>query len=41
MERIITAAEAKQKDAQVIASGISSRVLMYNAAEGIAEASPV
>ena len=38
MERIITAAEAKQKDAQVIASGISSRVLMYNAAEGIAEA---
>ena len=38
MERIITAAEAKQKDAQVIASGISSRVLMYKAAEGIAEA---
>lgn len=38
MERILTAEEAKQKDAQAIASGISSHALMYKAAEGIAKA---
>lgn len=36
MERIITAAEAKRKDAEAIASGVSSLALMRTAAEGIA-----
>lgn len=38
MERVITAKEAKAKDAEAIASGIPSRTLMRIAAEGIAEA---
>lgn len=37
MERIITAEEAKAKDREVIASGVSSISLMRKAAEGIAE----
>ncbi len=35
MERIITASDAKRKDAEAIASGISSLSLMQTAAEGI------
>ena len=38
MERIITAAEAKTKDALAIASDISSLALMQTAAQGIADA---
>ncbi len=38
MERIVTAREAKSKDAQAMASGIPSLVLMRTAAQGIADA---
>ena len=38
MERIVTAKEAKAKDAAAIASGIPSLALMQTAAQGIADA---
>ena len=38
MERIVTAAQAKERDREVIASGISSLSLMHTAAEGIVSA---
>ena len=38
MERIVTAAQAKERDREVIASGVSSLSLMHTAAEGIVSA---
>ena len=38
MERIVTAAQARQRDREVIASGVSSLALMRTAAEGLVSA---
>ena len=38
MERIVTAAQARQRDREVIASGVSSLALMQTAAEGLVSA---
>jgi len=38
MERIVTAAQVRQRDREVIASGVSSLALMRTAAEGLVSA---